>query len=166
MRFVELNNPKQFIGEFSGGLHFQRNNVIPNGVAQPLILDNFAVLRNGSVLTPIQTGVDFQTVANANGVVNTTGLIDFVDGRGGSLQRNFSRGPGFGLYTAQDRNRYEFNSHMQNLAGKHTVKWGLNGSLTNTTSTPFPADRTSLTRIRWAWRSPTAPMSIRLKARA
>ena len=123
---IRLNSTirNNFIGEFSGGLHFQRNNVIPNGVAQPLILDNFAVLRNGSVLTPVQTGVDFQTAANANGVANTTGLIDFVDGRGGSLQRNFSRGPGFGLYTAQDRNRYEFNAHMQNIAGKHTIKWG------------------------------------------
>ncbi len=113
-----------FIGEFSGGLHFQRNNVIPTGVDQPLILDNFSVLRGGRVLAPTQTGVDFQTVANANGVVNTTGFIDFVDGRGGSLQRNFSRGPGFGLYTAQDRNRYEFNAHMQNIEGKHTIKWG------------------------------------------
>jgi outer membrane receptor protein involved in Fe transport len=123
---IRLNSTirNNFIAEFSGGLHFQRNNVIPNGVAQPLILDNFAVLRNGSVLTPVQTGVDFQNVANANGVVNTTGQIDFVDGRGGSLQRNFSRGPGFGLYTAQDRNRYEFNAHMQNIAGKHTIKWG------------------------------------------
>ena len=24
----------------------------------------------------------------------------------------------------QDRNRYEINAHMQNIAGKHTVKWG------------------------------------------
>jgi len=113
-----------FIAEFSGGLHFQRNNVIPTSADQPLILDNFAVLRNGSVLVPVQTGVNFQSVADANGVANTTGFIDFVDGRGGSLQRNFSRGPGFGLFTAQDRNRYEFNAHMQNIAGKHTVKWG------------------------------------------
>ncbi|MGZ8845958.1 MAG: TonB-dependent receptor [Pyrinomonadaceae bacterium] len=123
---IRLNSTirNNFIAEFSGGLHFQRNNVIPVGVDQPFILDNFAVLRNGSVLAPVQTGVDFQTVANANSVVNTTGLIDFVDGRGGSLQRNFYRGPGFGLYTAQDRNRYEFNAHMQNIAGKHTIKWG------------------------------------------
>src|SRR5262252_9616150 len=123
---VRLNSTirNNFIGEFSGGLHFQRNNVIPASVDQPLILDNFSVLKNGSVLVPVQTGVNFQSVADANSVVNTTGFIDFVDGRGGSLQRNFSRGPGFGLYTSQDRNRYEFNAHMQNIAGKHTVKWG------------------------------------------
>src|SRR5262249_11571235 len=39
-----------FIGEFSGGLHFQRANAIPLDTTQPLIVDNFAVLRNGSVL--------------------------------------------------------------------------------------------------------------------
>ena len=104
-----------FIGEFSGGLHFQRANIIPTAVDQPLVLDNFAVLRAGAVLTPVSTGVNFG---------GTTGFIDFVDGRGGSLQRNFSRGPGFGLFTTQDRNRYEINAHMQNIAGKHTVKWG------------------------------------------
>ena len=140
---IRLNSTirNNFIAEFSGGLHFQRNNVIPNGVAQPLILDNFAVLRNGSVLTPVQTGVDFQNVANANGVVNTTGQIDFVDGRGGSLQRNFSRGPGFGLYTAQDRNRYEFNAHMQNIAGKHTIKWGFEWFTNNASCVLAPGHR-------------------------
>jgi outer membrane receptor protein involved in Fe transport len=41
------------------------------------------------------------------------------------LQRNFVRGPGFGLFTNQDRNRYEFNAHMQNIVGgAHTIKWG------------------------------------------
>ncbi len=104
-----------FIGEFSGGLHFQRANTIPLAVDQSLVLDNFAVLRAGAVLTPVSTGVNFG---------GTTGFIDFVDGRGGSLQRNYSRGPGFGLYTTQDRDRYEINAHMQNIAGKHTVKWG------------------------------------------
>src|SRR6185369_15386819 len=55
-----------------------------------------------------------------------TGFLDFVDGRGGSLQRNFSRGPGFGLYSDQDRNRYEISAHMQNIVGgAHTVKWGI-----------------------------------------
>ena len=109
-----------FIAEFSGGLHFQRANTIPRAVDAPNILDNFAVLRGGSVLTPVQTGVLFGA---------GTGFVDFVDGRGGSLQRNFSRGPGFGLFTFQDRNRYEFNSHMQNIVnGNHTVKWGFEWS--------------------------------------
>lgn len=105
-----------FIGEFSGGLHFQRANIIPRAIDKPLITDNFAVLKNGAVLTPVSTGVNFGA---------GTGFIDFVDGRGGSLQRNFTRGPGFGLYTTQDRNRYEFAAHMQNVvAGNHTIKWG------------------------------------------
>jgi outer membrane receptor protein involved in Fe transport len=105
-----------FIAEISGGLHFQRANTIPRAVDASNILDNFAVLRVSSVLTPVSTGVNFGA---------GTGFLDFVDGRGGSLQRNFSRGPGFGLFTFQDRNRYEFNSHMQNIVGgSHTIKWG------------------------------------------
>ena len=118
-----------FIGEFSGGLHFQRANTIPRALDASLILDNFAVLRNGSVLVPTQTGVSFDDVAEANDVVNTTGFIDFVDGRGGSLQRNFTRGPGFGLFSTQDRDRYEFSAHMQNIVGgNHTIKWGFEWS--------------------------------------
>lgn len=105
-----------FIAEISGGLHFQRANTIPRAVDQPSIVDNFAVLRGGSVLTPVSTGANFGA---------GTGFIDFVDGRGGSLQRNFSRGPGFGLFSFQERNRYEINAHMQNIiGGSHTIKWG------------------------------------------
>ena len=128
-----------FIAEFSGGLHFQRANTIPRAIDASNILDNFAVLRGGNVLAPVQTGVYANNLAlcpatttpNANGFIDPrsqcvgTGFIDFVDGRGGSLQRNFSRGPGFGLFTFQDRNRYEFNAHMQNIVGgNHTIKWG------------------------------------------
>jgi len=40
------------------------------------------------------------------------------------LQRGFARGPGFGLYSTQTRDRYEINAHLQNIIGKHTVKWG------------------------------------------
>jgi outer membrane receptor protein involved in Fe transport len=109
-----------FIGEFSGGLHFQRANTIPRAIDRSLVTDNFAVLRGGSVLTPVQTGVLFGS---------GTGFLDFVDGRGGSLQRNFVRGPGFGLFSTQDRNRYEFNAHMQNIVGgAHTIKWGFEWS--------------------------------------
>ena len=104
-----------FIAEFSAGLHFQRANTIPRAIDAPLITDNFAVLKGSSVLTPVQTGVNFGA---------GTGFLDFVDGRGGSLQRGYSRGPGFGLYSTQNRDRYEFNAHMQNIFGKHTVKWG------------------------------------------
>ena len=113
-----------FIAEISGGLHFQRANTIPPTVDRSLNLENFAVLRGGAVLPVVQTGVDFQATATANGVVNTTGFVDFVDGRGGTLQRNFVRGPGYGLYSLQDRDRVELNAHMQNIQGKHTIKWG------------------------------------------
>jgi outer membrane receptor protein involved in Fe transport len=105
-----------FIGEFSGGLHFQRANTIPPSTTDQLRTDNFAVLRAGAVLPVVQTGV-------GSGSTNT-GTLDYVDGRGGSLQRNYFRGPGFGLFSTQERNRYELNAHMQNIAGKHTIKWG------------------------------------------
>jgi outer membrane receptor protein involved in Fe transport len=105
-----------FIGEFSGGLHFQRANTIPRAITEPLRTDNFAVLRGGAVLAVTQSGVDSGSTA--------TGFLDFVDGRGGALNRGYLRGPGFGLYSTQERNRYEFNAHMQNIAGKHTIKWG------------------------------------------
>jgi len=109
-----------FIAEISGGLHFQRANTIPRAIDKSLVTDNFAVLKNGGVLTPVSTGVNFG---------GSTGFIDFVDGRGGSLQRNFVRGPGFGLYTTQTRDRYEISAHMQNIvAGAHTVKWGIEWS--------------------------------------
>lgn len=115
---IRLNSTirPNFIGEFSAGLHFQRANTIPQAIDQPLISDNFAVLRGGAVLGVTQSGLDSGSTA--------TGFMDYVDGRGGALNRGFLRGPGFGLYSTQERNRYEFNAHMQNIAGKHTVKWG------------------------------------------
>jgi hypothetical protein len=105
-----------FIAELSGGLHFQRSNTIPVATDQPLIADNFAVLRSGAVLTVTQSGL-------SSGSTNT-GTLDYVDGRGGSLQRGFLRGPGFGLFSTQKRNRYEFNAHLQNIVGQHTIKYG------------------------------------------
>jgi outer membrane receptor protein involved in Fe transport len=142
---IRLNSTikNNFIAEFSGGLHFQRSNIIPDSssLAAANVLDNFAVLKTGAVLPVTQTGVYTGPSTNAqvvacNAVRTTdplacpfpnfgrTGNVDFVDGRGGSLQRNFFRGPGFGLFQTQDRNRYEINAHLQNIAGKHTVKWG------------------------------------------
>jgi hypothetical protein len=105
-----------FIGEFSGGLHFQRNNTIPVATDQPLISDNFAVLKGGAVLPVTQTGI-------FSGSTNT-GTVDLIDGRGGSLQRGYLRGPGFGLFSTQKRNRYELAAHLQNIVGAHTFKWG------------------------------------------
>lgn len=106
-----------FIGEFAGGLHFQRNRTIPLATNASLVSDNFAVLRGGAVLPVSQSGLD-------SGSTNT-GFTDFVDGRGGSLQRGYLRGPGFGLFDlTQKRDRYEMSAHMQNIVGEHTFKWG------------------------------------------
>jgi len=106
-----------FIGEFSGGLHFQRNNLIPlaDTLADALVVDSFSVLKDDAILPVTSTGV----LGNA-----ATGFVDFVDGRGGSLQRTYVRGDGFGLYQHSDRNRYEFSGHLQNTLRKHSIKYG------------------------------------------
>src|SRR5947207_745329 len=133
-----------FIAEITGGLHFQRANTIPSAVDQPVITDNFAVLRGGAVLPVTQTGIYTSPTTNAQvqqcerirlgtalvGDTCTfpnsgrTGFVDLVDGRGGSPHRNYLRGPGFGAFGNQKRDRYEINAHMQNIEGKHTIKWG------------------------------------------
>ncbi len=102
-----------FIGEFSGGLHFQRANTLPELADQTLVTDRFAVLRGGSILTPTDTNV-----------VASNGLrLAYVEGSGGTVQRNFVRG-GFGLLSEQDRDRYEAAARLQNIWGKHTFKYG------------------------------------------
>src|SRR5688500_1636483 len=102
-----------FIGEFSGGLHFQRANTIPE-LDETLITDRFAVLRAGSILPVTET-----TVIAPNGL-----RLAFVEGTGGTVQRNFVRG-GFGLESFQDRDRIEFAARLQNIWGKHTLKYGV-----------------------------------------
>ena len=106
------------IGEYSFGIHRQRNNVIPDAsVANiALVTDNFAVLNAaGAVVTPTQTGVN---ATNTN-----IGKVDYVFSPGGSLQRNFVR-DGFGLFQNQTRNRTEFAAKEQWLAKSHSVKFG------------------------------------------
>ncbi len=116
-----------FVAEFSGGLHFQRFNDIPRSSDQPMVTDNFAVLRGGAVLTPTQTGITTPLTGCGSASSACPGFVDYVDGRGGSLQRNFFRGPGFstGIVTNQDRNRYEFAARLQNTWNKHDLKYGL-----------------------------------------
>ncbi len=107
-------NPN-FIGEFSAGLHFQRANTIPDPsvAGTALVTDRFAVLRNGSVVAPVDTNI-----------TASSGLqLAFVDGTGGTIQRNFVR-QGFGLISNQQRNRYEAAARLQNIWGKHTFKYG------------------------------------------
>ncbi|HEX8117515.1 MAG TPA: TonB-dependent receptor, partial [Pyrinomonadaceae bacterium] len=106
-----------FIGEFSGGLHFQRANTLPELADQTLVTDRFAILRGGSVVTPVET-----TVLSTNGV-NTGLRLAYVEGSGGTVQRNFIRS-GFGLQTRQDRDRIEGAGRLQNIWGKHTFKYG------------------------------------------
>ncbi|MGQ0760928.1 MAG: TonB-dependent receptor [Acidobacteriota bacterium] len=101
-----------FIGEFSFGLHFQRANTIPE-LDETLVTDRFAVLRGGSVVAPVET-----TVVATNGL-----RLAFVEGTGGTVQRNFVRG-GFGLESQQDRDRIEFAARFQNIYGRNTIKYG------------------------------------------
>jgi outer membrane receptor protein involved in Fe transport len=124
---VRLNSTitSNFTAEVSAGLQFQRANTIPTATDRPLITDNFAVLKGNTVLVPTETGINFVAPA---GEPDTTGFIDFVDGRGGSLQRNFARGPGFGLFSFQDRNRYDIQARLMNIVGPHTIKWGFEWS--------------------------------------
>ncbi|HWS55603.1 MAG TPA: TonB-dependent receptor [Pyrinomonadaceae bacterium] len=101
-----------FIGEFSFGAHFQRANTLPE-LDETLVTDRFAVLRGGSIVAPVESDV-----------VNATGLrLAFVEGSGGTVQRNFVR-QGFGLESSQDRDRYEAAARLQNIWGKHTFKYG------------------------------------------
>jgi outer membrane receptor protein involved in Fe transport len=108
-----------FIGEFSGGFHFQRFNVIPlaSVADQALVTDRFAVLRGGVAVAPVETNV-----VSANGV-NDGLRLAFVEGTGGTVQRNFVR-QGFGLRSDQDRDRYEAAARLQNIWGNHTLKYG------------------------------------------
>lgn len=121
---LNSNAGSKFIGEFSVGLHYQRNNVIPTaaGAAAPGITDNFAILTSsGSVATVTQTGVN---AANVGATIGTNiGHVDYVFAPGGSLQRNFVR-DGFGLYQNQDRDRWEGAARMQSIWGDHTFKYG------------------------------------------
>lgn len=109
-------------GEFSFGLHFQRANTIPE-LDATLVTDRFAVLRSGSVVAP------FETTVCADGTISTTcggaaGVrLAYVEGTGGSVQRNFVRG-GFGLKSQQDRNRWETAAKLQTIVGGHTFKYG------------------------------------------
>jgi len=113
---VNSNFTPRMTGEFLFGLHFQRANTIPSAstAGQSLITDLYSVVKNGAVLPVVDT--NFQ--------VNTgTPFTAYVDGRGGSLVRNFAR-QGFGLVSLQDRNRWEGAARLQNIAGRHTFKYG------------------------------------------
>jgi outer membrane receptor protein involved in Fe transport len=107
------------IGEFTFGLHFQQADTAPaeSVAGESLVQDNFAVLlANNTIANVTNTNVAL------NGDANQLRLA-FVDGRGGTLQRGFTRA-GFGLVSDQNRDRWEAAARLQNIWGKHTIKYG------------------------------------------
>lgn len=113
-----------WIGEFMFGLHLQRANTLPAAsvAGTSLNLDNFAAIRGGAVV-PVTVTTTERTLGDPNSLI-----ISYVDGRsGGSLVRNYTR-DGFGLVSEQDRNRWEIAARLQNIWGKHTVKYGVEWS--------------------------------------
>lgn len=107
-----------FTGEFAVGLHFQRANTLPDATVadQSLVTDSFAVLRSGGAV-PVSNSTIF-----LGGDPDNLRLA-FVDGRGGSVQRNLVR-QGFGLVSNQNRDRIELSARLQSIWGKHTFKYG------------------------------------------
>jgi len=114
---LNSNIRQNWIGEFSFGLHFQRNNLIPaTALDIPLVTDAFAILTpNGTIAPIVQTGV--------NGILRT-GQVDYAYVPGGVLQRDFVRSAGFGLFQDQSRNRWEAAARLQNIWNDHTFKYG------------------------------------------
>jgi outer membrane receptor protein involved in Fe transport len=113
-----------WIGEFMFGLHLQRANTIPAASVANISLnqDNFAAVRGGAVV-PVTVTTTERTLGNPNSLI-----ISYVDGRnGGSLFRAYTR-DGFGLVSEQDRNRWEIAARLQNIWGRHTVKYGFEWS--------------------------------------
>ena len=108
----------KWIGEFAFGIHRQRNNLhAPTDISQVVaVTDNFAIVRNGAVLPVIDTNIDFG---------GPTGFLAFVDGRGGSLERNFTWQGFPSRLTDQNRNRYQAQARFQNIFDRHTLKYGL-----------------------------------------
>jgi hypothetical protein len=96
------------------GLHKQRANTIPaeSVAGTSLVADNFAALVGGAVRPVVDTTV-----------VSSNLRLAFVDGRGGTLERAFTRA-GFGLVSDQKRDRWEAAARMQSIWGPNTIKYG------------------------------------------
>jgi outer membrane receptor protein involved in Fe transport len=130
---MNSNISQNWIGEFAFGLHFQRNNLIPDDsvATKALVTDNFAILRpNGTVAPVTQTGFNINATGtpssiaqNVNQNYGRTGFVDYIFAPGGSLQRNFVQ-DGFGLYQTQSRDRMEASARFQNIWGPQTIKYG------------------------------------------
>ena len=122
---LNSNLSRNWIGEFAFGMHFQRNNVIPDSeVADTaLVTDNFAVLTGAGTVAPVTMTSVLAGAVDPDTPGTNTGFIDFVFAPGGSLQRNFVR-DGFGLFQEQDRNRWEAAARLQSIWDNHTLKYG------------------------------------------
>lgn len=130
---LNSNMTSNTLGEFSFGIHRQRLNTIPEAsqADRALITDNFAILRPDGTVAPVtQTGFNLNAVGTPQQIVDDpatnrgrTGFVDYIFAPGGSLQRNFVQ-DGFGLFSFQNRNRWEAAAKMQHLMGKHTFKFG------------------------------------------
>jgi outer membrane receptor protein involved in Fe transport len=134
-------NPN-WIGEFAFGLHLQRSNILPlsSVLGTPLITDSFAILNPAGAIAAVTTTNVVNSNCNNTPVASgdpalpppnptsqpvctgNPGFVDFVQSAG-TLQRNFLR-QGFGLFQNQDRNRREIQARMQNIWGRHTLKYG------------------------------------------
>lgn len=130
---LNSNMSSTMIGEFSFGIHRQRNNILPEASVanSALVTDTFAILQsNGSVANVTHTGFNINATGtptsitqNVNQNFGRTGFVDYVFAPGGSLQRNFVQ-DGFGVFQTQDRNRWEAAAKMQKLVNQHTFKFG------------------------------------------
>jgi outer membrane receptor protein involved in Fe transport len=109
-----------WIGEFTFGMHFQRFNRTPTGdfINQPAQFNNFSILRaNGTVAQVVETGL---------GNIGGTGRIDyFYGGPGASLQRTLFTGGYAPIFAGEEkRDRFEGAARLQNIYGRHTLKYG------------------------------------------
>jgi outer membrane receptor protein involved in Fe transport len=114
---LNSNLAQNWIGEFSFGIHRQRNNINPESdLNVSLVVNNFAILKaDGTVANVTQSGIAGPT---------NTGFVDYVYSPNGLLQRNFTVGEGYGVVTAQSRNRWEAAARLQTIWEKHTIKYG------------------------------------------
>jgi outer membrane receptor protein involved in Fe transport len=105
---------QNWIGEFMFGIHNQKADTLPlaSEANNSLIVDNFAALVGNTIAPVVNT-------TNVQGGLTSA----FVDGRGGTLQRNYTR-DGFGLVSNQTRERWEWSAKFQNIFSNHTLKYG------------------------------------------
>jgi outer membrane receptor protein involved in Fe transport len=73
--------------------------------------------------TTVFSQSDVTSEGDVGDVIVPNVRLAFVEGTGGTVQRNFVRS-GFGLKSFQDRDRIEFAARLQNIWRSHTFKYG------------------------------------------